>query len=482
MDRNFLHNTTVTRIAVLAGIALAGLTGCSTGRSESVSNTLAQTQSAAAPTQVSVVPATLQVAASGSFQFSVEVLPAGASNAVTWSVSGAGCSGASCGMIDAGGRYLAPGAVPNSPAVTVTATSTADSTKAGAASVTIGPPSSAPGTFTPAGNMTTARSGHTAVLLLDGRVLIAGGDAAGSAELYDPSSGTFVLSGRMIEPRYYQTATRLANGQVLIAGGSNDSTGELYDPATGMFSLTGEMRTHQNWQVAALLASGLVLVAGDVDAELYDPATGTFLPAGPYASRSRGTTATLLADGRVLLVGGDPAQLYDPASNTFSVTDSLSSAGLDGLDQQTATLLNNGKVLIAGGSNDEIAPAGRVVAAELYDPVTGAFTATSSMHSPRDAHAAALLPDGTVLIVGGDTGSNNQYAGSLASAELYDPSTGTFAAAGDMSVPRTGPQATLLRNGDVLITGGAHYGGINLFFGSLASAELYHPRLTGGAQ
>ena len=482
MDRNFLRNTTVTRIAVLAGIALAGLTGCSTGRSEPVSNTLAQTQSASAPTQVSVVPSTAQVAVGGSFQFSASVLPVGASSGINWSVSGVGCSAGSCGTVDVGGSYLAPAAAPVPPTITVTATSTADPTKTGTASVTIDPPNGAAGTFTLTGNMTTARSGHTATLLLDGRVLIAGGDAAGSAELYDPSNKTFVLTGSMIEPRYYQTATRLANGRVLIAGGSNGPTAELYDPATGMFSLTGEMRAHQNWQMAALLASGLVLVAGDVDAELYDPATGAFLQAGPYASPSRGTTATLLADGRVLLVGGDPAQLYDPASNTFSVTDSLASAGLDGVDQQSATLLNNGRVLIAGGSNDEVAPAGRVAAAELYDPGTGGFTATSSMHSPRDAHAAALLPDGTVLIVGGDTGSNNQYAGSLASAELYDPSTGTFAAAGDMSVPRTGPQATLLRNGDVLITGGAHYGGINLFFGSLASAELYHPRLTGGAQ
>jgi len=190
----------------------------------------------------------------------------------------------------------------------------------------------------------------------------------------------------------------------------------------------------------------------------------------------------LLADGRVLFVGDDPAQLYDSLNNTFSITGSLSSAGLPGVEQQTATPLNNGKVLIAGGSNDEVAPAGRVAAAELYDPATGTFTATSDMHSPRDSHAAVLLPDGKVLIAGGDTGvfirGVGYYGGSLASAELYDPSTGTFSSASSMNVARTAPQATLLKSGVVLITGGFSYCGIDCFGGSLASAELYGPPLS----
>lgn len=344
------------------------------------------------------------------------------------------------------------------------------------------------GMFVPTGDMTTARAGHSATLLLDGTVLIAGGDgparlggvpAGRSAELYDPATGTFAPTGNMIEPRYFQTATLLPNGKVLIVGGSRDTTAELYDPSTRQFSLTGPMGAQQQWLMATLLGNGKVLVAGNVDAELYDPATESFAPAAPYAALSRGSTATLLADGRVLFVGDDPAQLYDPVNNSFSITDSLSSAGLPGVDQQTATLLNNGKVLITGGSNDEVAPAGRVAAAEMYDPATGAFTATSAMHSPRDAHAAVLLTDGKVLIVGGDTGtfigSVGYYGGSLASAELYDPSSGTFSSAGSMNAARTGPQATLLKNGDVLITGGFSYCGIDCFGGSLANAELYRP-------
>ena len=341
------------------------------------------------------------------------------------------------------------------------------------------------GMFVPTGHMTRARAGHSANLLLDGTVLIAGGDgpallggvpAGRSAELYEPATGTFAPTGNMIEPRYLHTATLLPNGKVLIAGGSQDTTAELYDPSTREFSLTRSMGAKQQWLMATLLGDGKVLVAGDVDAELYDPATESFAPAAPYAASSRGSTATLLADGRVLFEGDNPAQLYDSVSNTFSISGSLA---LPGLELQTATLLTNGKVLIAGGGDDEVAPAGRVAAAELYDPATGAFTATSAMHSPRDAHAAVLLPDGEVLVVGGDTGifigGVGYYGGSLASAELYDPSSGTFSSAGSMNAGRTGPQATLLKNGDVLITGGVSYCGIDCFGGSLASAELYHP-------
>lgn len=344
-----------------------------------------------------------------------------------------------------------------------------------------------PGMFVPTGDMTRARAGHSATLLLDGTVLIAGGDgplgggvpAGRGAELYDPATGTFAPTGNMLEPRYCASATLLPNGKVLIAGGTLDTSAELYDPSTRQFSPTGPMGTQHPWVLATLLGNGKVLVAGDVDAELYDPATGRFAPAGPYAASSHGSTATLLADGKVLFVGDDPAQLYDPVNNSFSVTGSLSSAGLPGgVDQQTATLLNDGIVLLTGGSND-VGPAGRVAAAELYNPATGAFAATSAMHSPRDAHAAIRLSNGKVLIVGGDTavviGSVSYFGGSLASAELYDPSNGTFAPAGDMNAARTAPRATLLQNGDVLITGGFNYCGIGCFRGALASAELYRP-------
>jgi len=518
-------------LKALTGALAAAMVACGGGSSLGNSNTsLAPTSSQSqnpAPTLVSVVPTALQVNPGTSFQFSVNVLPNNASSAVTWSVSGAGCSAASCGAVDTSGNYVAPTAAPTPPTITVIATSTADQTKAGIASVTIGSSAPAAGTFTlmnmttarpgaysitlladgrvlivggdatarsaelydpsvgafvPTGRMVTARpGGHSATLLADGRVLIAGGDATGlSAELYDPTTGSFVATGSLVNSRLSYTATLLLNnGQVLMVdlGGA-----QLYDPATGQFARTGALLMQQNVRTVTLLGSGKVLFAGDIDNELYDPATGSFQQAGAYANTAHNftTTATLLADGRVLFVGDDPAQLYDPQSNTFSVTGSVFSPGIFGADLYSATLLKNGKVLIAGGMNDFFSPAGRTAAAELYDPTTGAFTATSSMQSARDAHAAVLLNDGRVLIVGGDGATCNgnfcEFAGSLATAELYARSSGTFSAAGEMNVPRTGPQTVLLRTGDVLIIGGVDYWGIGCLKGTVASVELYHPR------
>jgi hypothetical protein len=328
------------------------------------------------------------------------------------------------------------------------------------------------GRFIQTGDMITARHGHTATLLLDGRVLITGGDGPGrSTELYDPATGTFVNTGPMFEPRAGHTATLLTNGQVLIAGPATSSGAELYDPATGTFVRTGSMLTPQYIQSATMLPSGSVLIAGDSAAELFDPATGKFRRAGSYNTAVPAYdnlyyySATLLADGRVLFNGmPDCAQLYDPAGDTFRVTGCMR---LDGLELHTSTLLSNGKVLIAGGGNDELG--GRSTIAQIYDPATGTFSRTADMRSNRAAHGAVRLNDGKVLILGGDTnGNNGNYAGVLADAELYDPATGTFAAAGSMNAARALPQATLLKNGDVLITGGVSG------TGSSVIAELYH--------
>ena len=342
------------------------------------------------------------------------------------------------------------------------------------------------GTFTPTGDMLIpARTGHTATLLPDGKVLIAGGSGWGwsfsSAELYDPSTGSFTATGDMTTGRAWHTAILLPDGKVLIAGGFCGGVGpctnrgplasaELYDPATGTFSATGNMATANGNLPAILLNDGKVLIddvgyAGSPDvAELYDPATGTFSRTGDPLVKLAPQTATLLPDGRVLLVSCCMAeQLYDPASGTFSLTDKTKRIHYDGF---AAAALTDGTVLFAGGYSDigDSYSSG----AELYDPSSGSFRPTGNMTTGRQSHTATLLPDGTVLIAGGQ-GNPFSNPPATISAEIYDPATGAFSRTRDMTGAHESHTATLLLDGRVLLTGGRTP---DL---KPASAELYIP-------
>jgi hypothetical protein len=142
----------------------------------------------------------------------------------------------------------------------------------------------------------------------------------------------------------------------------------------------------------------------------------------------------------------------------------------------TATLLANGKVLLAGGSKDNRLS---IATAELYDPATGTFDSTGSMKTDRMYHTATLLPDGRVLIAGGDQTYLPECQGCsavavmdrfLASAELYDPKSGKFSPAGSMKAARSGHTATPLSDGRVLLAGGTGDGTTALY-----TAELYDP-------
>ena len=316
-------------------------------------------------------------------------------------------------------------------------------------------------------SMATQRAAHTATLLPDGKVLVAGGFTGGgslaSAEVFDPATSTFASAGNMNASRAGHTATLLPNGKVLIAGGYNGSylaSAELYDPATRIFTPASSIVTARSGHVATLLNNGKVLLAGGVgtgwtflaDAELYDPATNTFIATGGMTTARESHTATLLKDGQVLITGGhkgrrpaitiySSAEIYNPASGTFSSTGNLTVRR----HKHDATLLADGRVLIVGGS-DERDGRGAYRNAEVFNPTTGTSTAVGAMNDARYKlqGTTVLLKNGKVLIAGG---ANR--------AEVFDPATNTFSFAnGNMGTMRLFATATLLRNGEVLITGG----------------------------
>ncbi|MCX6875254.1 MAG: hypothetical protein NTW21_15820 [Verrucomicrobia bacterium] len=346
-----------------------------------------------------------------------------------------------------------------------------------------GPPS--PGVWTLTGAMAAGRSGHTATLLSDGQVLVAGGTDQSlhtydSAELYDPATGWWTGTRSMAEARQAFTATLLPNGKVLVAGGTPNfasylATAELYDPGTGTWSATGTMHNPRCEHTATLLPDGKVLVAGGINAspypsnvltssELYDPATERWTTSGPMTVGRYNHAVTLLPDGMVQVVGGSSAdfqgrtgttEIYNPATGIWTPSGYLP----DQLVTPTATLLSTGRILVAGGESATPSPF-----AYLSDQAFATWMAADTMKGIHDGHTATLLPNGLVLVAG------QSYPTSLFvddSAELYEPVSAIWTLAAGMQVPRRNHTATLLLNGLVLVVGGGGNSGV------LASAELY---------
>jgi len=278
--------------------------------------------------------------------------------------------------------------------------------------------------------------------------------------LVDPN---WVVAGTMAGPRADHTASLLATGKVLVTGGFGGDgpldTAELFDPATRTFAATGSMSRGYQQHTAAVLGSGDVVVTDGINAELYQPVSGTFRQVGAPALNTSEKTATRLVSGKVLFVSAynGAAALYDPSTETFSPTGST----ITSRSEHTASMLPSGKVLVAGGlgpPKTAMAPSLPVATAELYDPATGAFTATGSMTVPRAEHTASALASGKVLMVGSNT-----------TADLYDPIAGTFSPVGAPTKARTGHTASTLAMGRIVIAGG------DVSASLIEVAELYDP-------
>jgi hypothetical protein len=313
-----------------------------------------------------------------------------------------------------------------------------------------------------AGNLHDARIGHTATLIpnrtapgLTGDVVvIAGGSTNATVDYYQPTIG--FSWGQSAVARSYHTATLLDNQFVLVAGGR--TTSDLTSTETGpdlyyKFGLYGNLATARHSHTATRLQDGRILLAGGdasgQTAELYTQSSNSSAFTGSLKSKRSGHTATLLSNGKVLIAGGNTdktAELYDPATGTFAYTAGNMGAARSG---HAATLLPDGRVLITGGGG----ATGPVSSAEVFDPASGTFSAMGDMRELRANHTATLLTDGKVLITGGL--NSGQAFSPVPSTELYDPATGTSTPLANMSVYRYSHTATLLPNGDVLIVGGA---------------------------
>ncbi len=336
--------------------------------------------------------------------------------------------------------------------------------------------------FTNVAAANTARFSHTATLLPNGKVLVAGGivsaqTSTNTAEIFDPATNTWSSAASMNTARNSHCATLMSNGSVLVAGGvagtASLQSAEVYDPVNNQWTVVGSMLTARGSFTATLLPNGKVLAAGGSgatlainSAELYDPVAQTWSAVASLGTARYYQTATLFPNGKVLVTGGSGlngssllnAEIYDPAGNTWSVAGSMAAKR----SLHTATLLSNGQVLAAGGLDPH---AGTYLAsAELYDPGTNTWKAAKSLGNGRAFHSATLLPNGKVIAAGG-TALN----GTVAVAEIYDPAADMWSSAGSLTTSRNIHTATLVPSGKVLLV----LAGATTAGASLNAAEIY---------
>lgn len=299
------------------------------------------------------------------------------------------------------------------------------------------------GTWTVTGSMADTRQAHTATLLPNGEVLVAGGfvfnTCSATAELFNPSTGRWKSTGSMTQGRCSHTATLLSNGQVLVAGGyvlGSDfnpslASAELYNPSTGSWQATGSLNVARSGAAAVLLTNGQVLAGGGTNVaadgtytllastELYNPSNGQWAVAQSLNSASPTATLTLLGNGDVLEVGG-PGEFADPSVRTWTNTGGYPRVAEVG-GGHGETLLRTGEVLVTG-TRCNYSGCSHIATGScfLYNVSTNSWSIAGSMHHSRVYHTATLLPNGQVLVAGGQFGIN-PGTNVLASAELYTP-------------------------------------------------------------
>ncbi|MCQ4166342.1 kelch repeat-containing protein [Tahibacter harae] len=312
------------------------------------------------------------------------------------------------------------------------------------------------------------RRRHSAVLMADGQVLLAGGEARFGGEIdtlegYDAIGNSWNYWGRLNQPRQAHAAVRLVSGKVLVAGGraggAELSSAETFELQHYLVETTASMLAARSDFSLTLLPDGRVLAAGgssngvsQSSCEIYDPASGTWQWAAGMLHPRSGHAASLLPNGRLLVSGGNvaagtaqaTAEIYDPVTNQWSAASELAVARAG----HTAVLLPSGSVLLAGGSG-----AAAALSSEWFDP---ALTSTQFATVPQTLRRGAittLLPPDKVLLGGGSGLPGDDSS----AAEVFDTGAGTWSWLG-LVAGRTRHTQTLLGNGKVLLAGGLYSG------------------------
>lgn len=355
------------------------------------------------------------------------------------------------------------------------------------------PPAAPVGRWTKVPDLTGIRGAPAAVVLKDGRVLVAGGGVGsiplGAAEVFDERQGRATPVAPLHQPRRGHSMVLLDDGRVLVAGGIAQgqvlSSAEIFDPGTGAWTEAPAMHDRRFAFGLVKLGDGRVLAAGGssinaqggvtalASAELFDPRSGGWTPAGPMLAARAAFVSARLPDGRVLVAGGADADgrdiadadIFDPAVGAFTRAAPMTTPR----QAASATVLSDGSVLVVGGSNGD-SSIGR---ADLFRPADGSWSAAGALHQARRLQGASLLPDGRVLVSGGE-----QVAGgartSLKSAELFDPARRVWNRAVDMACPRSALVQLTLGDGSVLaLAGDAAFPGQPP--SAQSCAELYRP-------
>lgn len=309
-------------------------------------------------------------------------------------------------------------------------------------------------------------------------------------------TGSFAATGNLNTARADAVAVRLSSGNVLVAGGDGAggaplSSTEIYDPTTGVWTTAAPMPVAVGQAAGVLLPDGDVLVVGGLTsssgtpsvtgaAELYDPTTGQWSSTAPLASSaaSYGASAVVLpASGDVLYVGGtdgtgssqatvDLSQLYNPATGAWTATVGQLPTGVA---NAAAAVLGNGNILLGGGSTQSAGSTARVSAlSEIYQPTTGTWLTAPAMPVGVAYSVATVLGDGDVLVAGGESSPDG---GATAASQLYDPSSGTWSTAGALPFSSFAATASLTSSGDVLYAGGLTDGSND----ATADAALFDP-------